>query len=141
MKLDWSALENIELSNWLLPSNKVFPFSVVIHGNEDQPNSEALTLAKTIMVYFDMFTGSARVQLHALINPKIVEDGIIADSFYFDEYANSFRIHFNLEGDSSAHWKIRFVRQGGMHLTDYIALEIPTPELERTASRPSNSLL
>ena len=128
MDLDWSALERIEMTSWLLPSNQVFPYSVVIHGGQGRPNPDAISLAKKIMKHFDMFTKSAEVHLRALVNPKIVEDGLEADAFHFSDYGNSFKIHLILAGDSSAHWVVRFVRRGGDFINDFSPCELTRTE-------------
>jgi hypothetical protein len=128
MDLDWSALERMEMTSWLLPANRIFPYSVVIHGGQDRPNPDAITLAKKIMEYYDMFTTSAEVHLRALVNPKILEDGMETEAFHFSDYGNSFEIHLILEGDSSAHWAVRFVRRGGDFIGDYSPCELTRTE-------------
>jgi hypothetical protein len=128
MNLDWSALERVEMTSWLLPSNHVFPYAVVIHGGQSRPNPDALALAKKIMEYYNMFTTSAEVHLRALVNPKIVEDGFDADAFHFSDYGNSFEIHLILAGDSSARWVVRFVRRGGDFINDFSPCELTRTE-------------
>ncbi|MGD1980012.1 MAG: hypothetical protein PVJ98_11515 [Akkermansiaceae bacterium] len=128
MKFDWDSLEQIEMTRWLLPANRVFPYPVVIHGSRNQPNPQAQKLATEMMTCYEMFTGAARVHLEAFINPNIVEDGLIPDAFCFDDYGNSFQIHFNLESDQSAHWAVRFVRLTGDHITDFTPCELVRSE-------------
>ena len=50
MDIDWSAIRRVEMSEWLIPDNDVFPYSVKIHGNADNPNPEAMKLAKNSSV-------------------------------------------------------------------------------------------
>ncbi|MEO5912860.1 MAG: hypothetical protein ABIS50_01415 [Luteolibacter sp.] len=128
MQLDWSALECVEMTNWIVVPNKVFPYAVVIQGGRLRPNPDALNLAKRIMEHFDMFTKSATLHLRALVNPKIAEDGVEVDAFHFCEHGNAFEVYLILGGDPSARWTTRFVRRGGDSINNFSPCELARTE-------------
>ena len=128
MNLDWSALERIEMSSWLLPANDVFSYSLVIHGAQGRPNPDAMTLAQKVIEHYDMFTKAASIHLHSLVNPKIVESGMEIDLFHFSDYGNSFKIHITLRDDLSARWLVRFIRRGGDYISDFSPCELTRTE-------------
>ena len=128
MNIAWDTLEQVESALWKVPENSVISYNILIHGGYSTPNKAALNLADISLDHCDYFINLATDQLRSFLKPSITEEGIHPESFVFDDYGNSFWIYFNLLGDSSARWGVRFIRSGSDHITDHPPCEIRRSE-------------